>query len=110
MPFCYRRSEFTPRTEFTLRTIFSTGGSFGYRSAKPPTPKSARESAQEREVPPRNGVLGEVLGNLLVLLVPSRDTQDEHFSEHLPKHPTSGRHIPEHSPEHFWGIGGFALL
>ena len=27
--FYYRRSELTPRSEFTIRSIFSTGGSFG---------------------------------------------------------------------------------
>ena len=57
------------------------------------------------EVPERNGVLGEVLGKVLVLLVPRRDTRGEHFSEHFPEHPVSGRHLSEHSPEHFWAGG-----
>ena len=58
------------------------------------------------EVPARNGVLTEVLGKVLVLLVPRRNTRGKHFSEH----PVSGQHLSKHSPEHFWGVGRFALL
>ena len=58
------------------------------------------------EVQARNGVLEELLGKVLVLLVPRKDTKDKHFSKHFPEHPVSGQQLPEHSPEHFWGVGG----
>ena len=61
------------------------------------------------EVPARNRVLVEMLGKVLVLLVPRRDTRGKHFSEHFPEHPVSGRHLSEHSPEHFLGFRGFCL-
>ena len=75
----------------------------------PQPPRSARERAQG-QVPARDGVLGEVLGKVLILLVPRRDARAKHLSEHLPEHRVSGWHLPEHSLEHFWGVGGFALL
>ena len=59
-----------------------------------------------REVLARIRVLGEVLGKVLVLLVPGRDTRR---TSTFPS-PVSGRHLSEHSPEHFWGVGGVALL
>ena len=86
------------RLKFILRT-----GRPPTEVQNPQTPKSARESAQRG--PARNGVLGEMLGKVLVLLVPRRDTRGKHFSEHFPEHPVSGRHLSEHSPEHFWGLG-----
>ena len=65
----------------------------------PPAPQKCSGEGSE-EVPARNGVLGQALGKVLVLLVLRRDTRDKHFSEHFPEHPVSGRHLPEHSPEH----------
>ena len=72
-----------------------------HRSAKPPTPKSARGGAAQKR-----GARGGARKSAAPC-VSSRNEEDEHFPEHFPKHPVSGRHLPEHSPEHFWGGRGF---
>ena len=91
-------------------------GAAPYRSAKPPTPQSARESAQ-RGAGQKRGVLGEVLGKVLAPCVSFRNKEDEHFPKHFPEHPVSGRHLSEHSPEQFLGgwwfcasVGGRPVL
>ena len=61
-----------------------------------------------REVPARNGVLGDVLGEglgkVLALIVATRDARDKHFSKHFPENPVSGWRPPRALR---WGVLGF---
>ena len=60
-------------------------GAAPYRSAKPP--HTPRESARRGAGQKRNGVLAEVLGKVLVLLVPRRDTKRQALFRALPRAP-----------------------
>ena len=82
------------RSIFVGKSPRIANGAAPYRSAKPPTPQKCSGRVEVA----RNWVLGEVLREVLVLLVARRDASSKHFPGHFPEHPVSGRHLSEHSP------------
>ena len=57
------------------------------------------------EVVARNGVLGEVLGKMLLLLVLRRDKEEKHFFEHFSSTPFLAGTSPSTLPSTFGGLG-----